>query len=348
MKVCHINLSRRFSGSERQTLQLIKQQLREGYKLTIVARHNSAFEKEVEKLPCKLVTTRSCFIKQSAKLNKQCELFHAHDQQGAQWAYMQNLKHSSPYIITHRNNKELVNKYFSTKTYQNAQALVGLSTSIVKNLTAKFSDKDCIKIPSSPVSYPVNQNKVDQIWSSHAYKFLVLHATSLETHKGFDVTINAARILQEKNSPIHFLLLGSGPQEVDLRKQAEGLTNVFFMSKQQDMGTWFASANLLVHPSYKEGLGSVILEAIAAGLPVIASNTGGIPDIIEHEKTGLLIEPGNAQELSDAIERLSNDQELREQLQTNAKEILPAFEITQTSKRYHDLYMQVITEKQSV
>ena len=191
------------------------------------------------------------------------------------------------------------------------------------------------------MTYPLNQNKVDQIWSSHAYKFLVMHATSLEKHKGFDVTLNAARILQEKNSPVHFLLLGSGPQEVDLRNQAEALHNVFFMSTQQDMGTWFASANLLIHPSYKEGLGSVILEAMAAGLPVIASNTGGIPDIIENEKTGILIEPGNAQELASAIERLANDQGLREQLQSAAKEILPKFEISQTSKRYHELYKQI-------
>ncbi len=345
MNLCHINLSRCFSGSERQTLQLIKQQLREGYKLTIVTRHNSAFEKEVEKLPCTLISTRSSFTNQSAKLNKQCELFHAHDEHSARWAYMQNIKHGSPYIITHRHDKEVLNKYFSTKAYQNAQALVGLSTSIVNRLKAKFSLKTCIKIPSSPVTYPVNQNKVDQIWSSHGYKFLVMHATSLEKHKGFDVTLNAAKILQEKSSPVHFLLLGNGPQEEDLRKQAVGLNNVFFMSKQKDMGTWFASANLLIHPSYKEGLGSVILEAMAAGLPVVASNTGGIPDIIEHENTGILIEPGNAQELAEAIERLANDQELRERLQLAAKETLAAFDISQASKRYSVLYQDVIGEK---
>ncbi len=344
MKVCHINLSRRFSGSERQTIHLIKQQLREGYKITIVARHNSAFEKEVEKLPCTLITTRSCFIKQTAKLNKQCQLFHAHDEQGAQWAYIQHLKHGSPYIITHRNNKALTNKYFSTKTYEKAHALVGLSTSIIEVLSTKFSNKLCIKIPSSPIVYPVNQNKVDQIWASHGYQFLVMHATSLEKHKGYDVTLNAARILQEKNCPFHFLILGSGPQEANLRKQAEGLNNVFFMSKQKDMGTWFASANLLIHPSYKEGLGSVILEAMAAGLPVIASNTGGIPDIIEHEKTGILIEPGNAQALATAIEQVASNQDLRERLQLAAKNSLPSYEIAQTSKLYNELYKKVIIE----
>ena len=108
------------------------------------------------------------------------------------------------------------------------------------------------------------------------------------------------------------------------------------------MGTWFASANILIHPSNSEGLGSVILEAMAAGLPTIASNTGGIPDIIEHEQTGLLIETGNAQSLADAIERLVGDQALRNQLQTSAKAKLTEFDIQHTTSLYDNLYKQVL------
>lgn len=347
MKICHINLSRRFSGSERQILQLIKQQLREGCKISIVARHGSAFAQEVEKLPCTLITTRSCFLNQSAKLAKACEIFHAHDENAAQWAYMQQLKHGSPYVITHRHTRPLTDKYFSTKTYQKAAALIGISSPIVTSLQHKFNQKPCFKIPSAPVVYPVNQNKVDQIWASHAFRFLVLQASTLEKHKGFDVTLKAAKLLQDKNSQIHFLLLGKGPLEESLIKEAESLKNVFFMSKQIDMGTWFASANILIHPAHKEGLGSVILEAMAAGLPVIASNTGGIPDIVHHDETGLLIEPGNAQALADAIERIANDKALAERLQTTAKANLPAYDITQASKQYADVYKQVISGKKS-
>lgn len=342
MKICHVNLARSFGGGERQTLHLIKQQLREGYTLTVVARHNTRFAKEVEKLPCKMITTRKLLPNHSAKLNKQCQLVHAHEEHAVAWAYMQFCLYNTPYIITRRSSKALNTKFISTKSYQNARAIIALSTDILQSIKQKFPDLPSYKIPSSPISYPVNQNKVDQIWSSHGYKFLVMHATRLTKHKGFDVTIEAARILQDKQSPVHFLLLGNGPDKELLQKQAEGLDNVFFMSNQVDMGTWFASANVLIHPSYSEGLGAVILEAMAAGLPVIGSNTGGIPDIIEHEQTGLLVTPGNAKELANAIERLQEDQVLRQELQNKAKLKVKEFEIPITSKSYQEVYQNVL------
>jgi glycosyltransferase involved in cell wall biosynthesis len=345
MKVCHVNLARSFSGSERQTLLLITQQLREGYKLTVIARHNSPFALEAAKLPCKLITTRSSLMKQSAKLNKHCDIVHAHESYAAQWAYMQNLRHGTAYVITHRADKPIKNKYLSLKAYEKAHTLIGLSNKIVSTLNNQFTEQCCVRIPSSPVSYPVNQNKVDQIWSAHGHKTLVLQASYLGTQKGFDVTIEAAKILEKNNAPIHLLLLGNGPETENLKKQAQNLDNVFFMSHQEDMGTWFASANLLIHPSYSEGLGSVSLEAMAAGLPVIASNAGGIPDIIEDEQSGLLIEPGNAQELASAIERLAKDQTLQDKLQAGAKEKLAQFDISRTSQRYADLYQQIATER---
>tara|TARA_R110002072_G_scaffold140765_5_gene285172 strand:+ start:92 stop:1135 length:1044 start_codon:yes stop_codon:yes gene_type:complete len=346
MKVCHVNLSRHFSGSERQTLQLIKRQLREAYKITVVARHSSPFAQEVAKLPCRLIITRSSLTKQSAKLNTYCSLIQAHEDQGAQWAYMQHKRYDTPYIITRRIDKHVPNKYLLLKTYRKAKALVGVSSQVVKNLHTQFIDKLCIKIPSSPVSYPVNQNKVDQIWSAHAHKTLVLQASYLGPQKGFDTSIEAAKLLEKNNTPVHFLFLGSGPEEENLQKQAAKLSNVFFMGKQDDIGTWFASANMLIHPSRSEGLGSVLLEAMVAGLPTIASNTGGIPDIIEHEQTGLLIETGNAQELASAIKRLIDDQALRKQLQTGAKEKLGEFDINHTTSLYDKLYKQVLSPQQ--
>ena len=344
MKICHVNLARSFSGSERQTLLLITQQLRDGNKLTVIARANSAFALEVGKLPCKLITIRSSLMSQSAKLNKHCDIVHAHERYAAQWAYIQNLRHGTAYVITHRTDMPIKNKYLSLKAYEKAHALIGLSNKIVTTLNKQFEDQCCVRIASSPVSYPVNQNKVDQIWSAHSHKTLVLQAGYVGKKKGFDVTIEAAKILQQKNIPVHLLLLGDGPETETLKKQAKGLENVFFLSHQKDMGTWFASANLLIQPSKSEGLGSVILEAMAAGLPVIASNTGGIPDIIEHEQTGLLIEPGNVQELASAIERVVSDAELRNRLQAEAKEKLSQFEISRTAQRYTDLYKQVTTE----
>jgi glycosyltransferase involved in cell wall biosynthesis len=341
MNICHVNLARGFSGGERQTLLLIKQQLRQGLKLVVVARQNSAFAREVEKLPCQLITTRHWFTNHKTNVHKLCDLIHVHEGQAVYWALIQNLLYACPYIITRRIDNPLKKKYFSSLAYRRAHTLVGLSTEIIKVMQTVHADKPCVLIPSSPVNYPVNQNKVDQIWSAHGYRFLIIQAANLLKHKGFDVTLNAARILQEQGSQVHFLLLGSGPEKDTLMKQADGLTNVSFMGKQDDMGTWFASANLLIHPSYSEGLGSVILEAMAAGLPVIGTRAGGIPDIIDDEVSGLLINPGDAGALADAIKRIVENEPLRKQLLVGAREKLKNFNIAQTTKRYIALYNEI-------
>lgn len=346
MKICHVNLARGFSGGERQTLLLIKQQLREGLKLIVVARQNSPFAREVEKLPCQLINTRHWFTNHKTNLHKLCDLLHVHEGQAVYWALIQNLLYGCPYIITRRIDNPLKNKYFSNLAYQRAKALVGLSSEIIKVMQACHPDKQCVKIPSSPINYSVNQNKVDQIWSAHGYKFLIIQAANLLKHKGFDITLEAARLLQEKaqaqDIPVHFLLLGNGPEKEALSKKAQGLNNVSFMGKQDDMGTWFASANLLIHPSYSEGLGSVILEAMAAGLPVIGTRAGGIPDIINDEYSGLLIEIGDAEALARAIQRIAGNESLRKQLQVGAREKLKDFDITHTTKLYVELYEALV------
>lgn len=342
MKICHVNLARGFSGGERQTLLLIKQQLREGLKLIVVARQNSPFAREVEKLPCQLMTTRHWFTNHKTNLRKQCDLIHVHEGQAVYWALIQNLLYGCPYIITRRIDNPLKKKYFSNLAYQRASALVGLSNEIVMVMQSAHPNKKCLRIPSSPVNYPVDQNKVDQIWSAHGYKFLVIQAGNLLKHKGFDVTLQSARLLQEQGIDLHFLILGEGPEKDALMKQAEGLSNVSFLGKQSDMGTWFASANLLIHPSYSEGLGSVILEAMAAGLPVIGSRAGGIPDIIDDQASGLLIKAGDAEALAMAIKRIAESESLRKQLLVGAREKLKSFDISTTAKLYTELYNELV------
>ncbi|WP_105902628.1 glycosyltransferase family 4 protein [Vibrio gangliei] len=344
MNICHVNLASGFSGGERQTLQLLKQQVREGYQLTVVMNPKSQLVQEVRKLGCKVVLTKHFTKTHSKKITQDCSLIHVHEGRAIYWALIQHILHGTPYIVTRRIDNPLKNKWLSNLAYRKASALVGLSREIVKQIEMLHSAKKIVKIPSSPVSYPIDQNKVDQLWNEFRGKFIVLHAANMLKHKGFDTTVKAAKLLGVKNPRVQFLLLGDGPERKELEQQCRGLTNIRFMGKQNDMGSMFAAADLLVHPSYTEGLGSVILEAMAAGLPVIGSNAGGIPDIIDHGISGLLCEAGNAKQLADQIDQLENDKALRHKLKTGAKEKLKQFDIAYTSKLYRDIYTQVASQ----
>jgi glycosyltransferase involved in cell wall biosynthesis len=341
MKICHVNLASGYHGGENQTLALIQQQLAMGYQLTVVANPKSPFAKAVDALNCQLVLAKNFFQAHRASVTADCQLVHVHEGRAIYWALLQKQLYKIPYIVTRRIDNPLSKKWSTNLAYENAAAVIGLSREIVQRIRAAYPQCMLHQIPSSPIRYPVDSEQVLAIKKQFGQKFIVIHAAHMLKHKGFDVSIAAARLLQNHHPHIHFVLLGDGVERAALEKTAADLHNLTFMGKQNNMGTWFKAADLQIHPSYTEGLGSVILEGLHSGLPVIASNAGGIPDIIDHEISGLLIEPGNAQALANAIIRLHQDADLRQRLLVGATEKLKAFLIEHTALRYQHIYQQV-------
>jgi L-malate glycosyltransferase len=341
MKICHVNLASGYSGGENQTLQLIKQQLSEGYQLTVIANPKSPFADAAKALGCNVILASHYTRCHNAAITQDCRAIHVHEGRAIYWALIQHLLHNVPYIVTRRIDNPLKNRWLSNLAYKNAHTLVGISQEVVHQLSLRHPRATLAKIPSSPVSYPRSSSSIAAIRYRFANKFLIIQAAKLLKHKGHDVTLSAARILQQKQLPIHIALLGDGKDMQEIKALAHGLENVSFEGKQSNMGDWFAAADVLIHPSYTEGLGSVILEAMQAGLPVIASNTGGIPDIICHDKNGLLVEPGNSKQLSDSIELMYCNESKRTRYIQASQHTLEHFDICYTSKLYSHLYNTV-------
>ena len=119
-----------------------------------------------------------------------------------------------------------------------------------------------------------------------------------------------------------FVLLGDGPEQSALEAQASALgvrNRVVFLGYRQDVPDLLACADLLVLPSLFEGLPLSILEAMAAGKPVIATDVGGTSEVIEPEQTGLLVPPANPGALAGAIRRVLFDRRLAERLALTGK-----------------------------
>ncbi|EKO3583212.1 glycosyltransferase family 4 protein [Vibrio metschnikovii] len=342
MKICHVNLASGYHGGENQTLLLIQQQIKLGYQLTVVANPKSLFYSRVKELPCRLIACKHFLTQHGKAITQDSDLIHVHEGRAIYWAWLQYQLYKIPYIITRRIDNPLSERWFAAQAYCSASALVGLSQEICRQILLRYPLKKVVTIPSSPVRYPINQQQVSRIREQFSHPFLVIHAANMLHHKGFDVTLAAARLLMDSESDIHFALLGDGKERPALEQQAKGLTNVHFMGKQNNMGDWFAAADMLIHPSYSEGLGSVILEAMGSGLPVVGSRAGGIPDIIEDRVSGLLITPGDAQELAQAILQVRHDPNLVDVLTIGREKKLRDFQIEQTAQRYHTLYSEIM------
>jgi glycosyltransferase involved in cell wall biosynthesis len=133
--------------------------------------------------------------------------------------------------------------------------------------------------------------------------------------KGVDVLLDAARVLLDRSVDFQFEIAGDGPELIDLQARARRLgleDRVHFLGwiddPQERLGKW----DIYVQPSRAEGFGLGILEAMAAGLPVVASAVGGIPELVEPGITGFLIPPDNSDRLADSLVTLSTNGELRE------------------------------------
>lgn len=122
--------------------------------------------------------------------------------------------------------------------------------------------------------------------------------------KGLDILFNAVAKNKEKLADYNFIIIGEGPERKKLEKiiTDNGLENIIFLTgKIENASELLPAFDLFVLPSLKEGMPYTILEAQNAGLSIVATKVGGIPEIIEDKKTGLLVKPGDIDDLADNI-----------------------------------------------
>jgi glycosyltransferase involved in cell wall biosynthesis len=132
--------------------------------------------------------------------------------------------------------------------------------------------------------------------------------------KGLETLVAAMDIVLRKFPRAHLRIAGDGPAGNGLRELAAELQigeRVTFLGWQEDLNPLFQSSDVFAVPSVAEGLGIAALEAMAAGLPVVASNVGGLPEVVDHGRTGWLVPPGDPDALAARIAELLSDRDLR-------------------------------------
>jgi glycosyltransferase involved in cell wall biosynthesis len=133
---------------------------------------------------------------------------------------------------------------------------------------------------------------------------VLLAISRLEPQKGVDVAIRAMREIDDA----HLVVLGEGPQRAELERLARELdVSVYLPGRVPDVGAWLRRASLLVHPARWEGFGLALLEAMLAGLPVVATRVSSIPEIVVDGETGVLVPSDDPSALAGAVNRVLRD-----------------------------------------
>ncbi len=174
---------------------------------------------------------------------------------------------------------------------------------------------------------------------------LILFAGMIAPRKGIDVALGTAAILRRKGTRFRMLFCGRGIKMSGYKRMARrmGIDGVVhFAGARRDVPELMKSSDILFLPSRGEGLPGVVMEAAAAGLPVVASRIPCIPDLVEHGRTGLMSEMDDSRGFASNLSKLLEDDELRHEMGQRAGEKIGEWDWQHIVPRYESLYRQLL------
>jgi glycosyltransferase involved in cell wall biosynthesis len=174
-------------------------------------------------------------------------------------------------------------------------------------------------------------------------------AGRLSPEKGFDVLIEAASRVAAKDRSIGFVLFGDGSQRDALAQQVTraDLGGVFVLAGfRTDLDRLLPSLDLFVHASFREGLPNVVLEALAAQVPVVSTAVDGTPEVLEDGVSGYMVPLGDVAALAERVlQVLASEERRREMGQNGHRRVHQDFTFTAQSQRYRQLFRNVVSAR---
>jgi glycosyltransferase involved in cell wall biosynthesis len=205
-----------------------------------------------------------------------------------------------------------------------ADAVISLTYDMKKKIMEVYN-REIFVIPNGidlNIFEGLSKNELRNKFGLNKTQKIILYAGTLRPVKGLTYLIEAVKIINDKNNRL--LLVGYGEEREHLENLVKKLkieNIVTFVGEvpNKEVFEYMTASDVLVLPSLSEGFPNVILEAMASGLPIIATKVGGVPEIINNEVNGFLIDPKNPQQICEKILLIFKDEKLREKISQNNK-----------------------------
>jgi len=200
-------------------------------------------------------------------------------------------------------------------------------------------------------NYEENRRKKRLALAIKDEEFIVGYVGRLSDEKGVQYLIEAGMLLMETGMPCKILIIGDGPKRKELEDMVKmkGLEdNIIFTGFQTNIEEWMSLLDIFVLPSLTEGTPMALLEAMAFGLPVVASDVGGIPEIIDSGENGILVPAANPDKIEEAISTICKDNYFRTKLSEMAKKTIRSkFNINEWVNKIESVYVETIGKRKS-
>ena len=343
--VCHINLAKGFRGGERQTQLLIAELAKLGWRQRLIVRKESALPERVADVANLQTVAVSSNPVAAGYATRGCQLAHAHEARAIYAGLVGRWLYRIPYLATRRVINPFSSSPLRDQAYRMAACIAVLSKWIANSVNEKYPGALVEIIPSAHADLARDHQRNEELAARYSGKTVVGHIGALVSpHKGQHNIIDVARNWQERRPDVIFLLVGSGKDEAKFHEMAAGMNNVEFTGQVSNVDDYLDVFDVFLLPSLMEGLGSVLLDAMCFGLPIIASEVGGIPDVVEDGVNGLLVEPDNSVQLEAALERLLGDNELQANMREASLAKADKYSAEAMAASYDSLYRRLLAD----
>lgn len=345
-KVVHVNLAKSFRGGEIQTFELIKALHACGLQQEAVCRKNSPLAERLMALSYVQVTQVSGPL--SGHLSGRDARFHAivhaHEARAVYWAWIENLLRHTPYVITRRVINSLGQSWATKKAYQGATALAAVSSyaasvlaqSVQRNVHVVMDA--CRQFPVGNASQPISDR-----WPGSPR---IGHVGEIDDAvKGQGLLIKAFLRVLRFYPEARLFLIGEGKDRTILMDQCKDQDRIVFVGAVNNVNEWLRQLDVFCFPSHIEALGSSVLEAMDAGVPVVVSNTGGLPELVGNQERGLLVSEKTVEAWSKAIIEVLEKPEETKVRAESAKAFVLQNNATSMAQKYLEIYRTLWSQR---
>ena len=364
MRSLHVSSAMSWQGGEQQIAYLIEVLALKGHQQWILCPKGSAMEvyclsQNIPHFTYKKITAVNPLVGKKIDIlsdTYDIELIHLHDAHAHTYGCMAAslFKMRMPIVLSRRIDFPMRRNPLSKWKYNHPgiHKIICVSNFIKSVMEADIKDDSKLTVVHSGIDFnrfaKTKPHSLRKEFKVSDQSLLIANIAELTADKDYITYVNTAELLLEKNKDLHFFIIGSPGSESDevseLITQKKLANKITLTGHRNDIPDLLSEIDILLSTSIREGLGISIIEAQLCQVPVVATRVGGIPEIIEHERTGLLAPAGNPEKLASEVQRLINDESLRSKLAQNAFNSVKSFSKEIMTKKTIAIYKEVIAQ----
>ena len=282
------------------------------------------------------------------------DILHAHDGRAQTISFLASLglpvRRVASRLVAFTPRHPLIHRWKYSRT---CHGVIALSQSVRQVLLAAGVPDSHIEVIVPGIEMPLElpdfeaRTQARVRWGYSRDEFVIGHAAAFTHEKGQDIALEAALLLASRLPGARMLLVGDGPERAqpriaELTRAASGIAQL--PGYVENLDEFYTALDLFIMPSRSEAWGLTALRAMAYGLPVIASNVGGLPEAIERTKSGWLVPPESPEALADAIVAAASDPARLFEVGRHARERAAQFSIARTVEKTEQFYLRLLAD----